>query len=123
MLVGYRGEGVPHNELIRSAGPANFMGRKSPQQKKAESYARDRRSTYGNNDKAARRAVPRRRQQRAQAERRAARQELAGPAAAYDEHRIDAMIDRVAQKRRKAWRKWPDEPLGVVLARKRRRRS
>jgi hypothetical protein len=94
--------------------------KKTPQQKKTESYTHDRRSTYGNNDKAARRTVPLRRQQRAQAERRVARQMLAGASAADDEARIDVMLDQVAQKRRKAWRKWPDEPLGVVLARKKK---
>jgi hypothetical protein len=97
--------------------------KKTPQQKKAESYAHDRRSIYGNNDKAARRTVPLRRQQRAQAERRVAKQTLAGVSAADDETRIDLMLDQVAQKRRKAWRKWPDESLGVVLARRKKRRN
>jgi len=35
------------------------MNRKTPQQKKAESYANDRRNTYGENDKASRKAIPR----------------------------------------------------------------
>jgi hypothetical protein len=94
------------------------MRRKTPQQKKAESYAYDRRNTYGENDKASRKGIPRRRQNRAQTERRIAREELAGPEAAYDEVRLDRMLDRVALKRRKAWRKKPDQPLRVVLARK-----
>ncbi|HET6764831.1 MAG TPA: hypothetical protein VFH27_14195 [Longimicrobiaceae bacterium] len=92
------------------------MRRKTPQQKKAESYAYDRRSLYGNNDKAARKALPRRRQKRAQAERRIAKQELAGRAAAEDEVRLDTMLDRVAQTRRKAWRKSPDQLRRVMLA-------
>ena len=97
------------------------MKRKTPQEKKAESYAKDRRSTYGNNAKAARSAVPKRKRTRSQVERRTAKQELAGPAAAEDETRVDAMLDRVAQKRRKAWQKWPDESLGDVLQRKGKR--
>jgi hypothetical protein len=97
------------------------MKRKTPQEKKAESYAKDRRSTYGNNAKAARNAVPKRKRTRAQAERRIAKQELGGAAAAEDENRVDGMLDRVAQKRRKAWVKWPDEPLGDVLQRKGKR--
>lgn len=97
------------------------MKRKTPQEKKAESYDKDRRSTYGNNAKAARSSVPKRKQGRAQVERRSAKQELAGPSAATDEGRINAMIDKVAVKRRKAWQKWPDEPLGKVLARKGKR--
>jgi hypothetical protein len=95
------------------------MKRKTPQQKKAESLAKDRRSTYGNNAKAARNAVPVRKRQRSQAERRLAKQELAG--AADDEIRVDAMLDKVIVKRRRAWQKWPDEPLGEVLARKSKR--
>src|SRR4051812_15468156 len=97
------------------------MKRKSPQQKKAESYAKDRRSTYGNNAKAARSAVPALKRQRSQAERRVAKQELGGAASIADENRVDAMKNKVAQKRRKAWRKVPDEPLGDVLARKGKR--
>ena len=96
------------------------MKRKSPQQKKAESYAKDRRSTYGNNAKAARKAVPLRRQQRSQAERRLARQRLSD-AIAPDGDRdavADAMVDAATVKRRKAWQKWPDEPLGEALRRK-----
>jgi hypothetical protein len=92
------------------------MPRKTPQQKKAESYAKDRYNIYGENDKATRKALPRRRQQRAQAERRVAKQELAGRAAADDEVRLDAMLDRVAQTRRRAWRKSPDQPRSVMLA-------
>ena len=96
------------------------MKRKTPQQKKTESLAKDRRSIYGNNAKAARTAVPARKRHRSQAERRLAKQELAG-AAATDESRVDAMVDKVSVKRRKAWAKWPDEPLGDVLARKGKR--
>src|SRR5688572_20908694 len=94
------------------------MKRKAPQQKKAKSYAKDRRSTYGNNAKAARSAVPARKRHRSQAERRLAKQQLAGAAAADDDSRVDLMLAQVAVKWRKAWQKWPDEPLGEVLARK-----
>jgi len=97
------------------------MKRKSPQQKKSESYAKDRRNTYGENAKATRKAVPKRRQQRSQVERRVAKQELAGPAAAADETRIDAMLTRVRVKRLNAWKKSPDTPLGEVLQRKGKR--
>jgi hypothetical protein len=97
------------------------MKRKTPQQKKVESLKKDRRGTYGNNAKAARSAVPARKRHRSQAERRLAKQELAGAAAVEDESRVDAMIDKVNVKRRKAWQKWPDEPLGEVLTRKGKR--
>jgi hypothetical protein len=97
------------------------MKRKTPQKKKSESYAKDRRSIYGNNAKAARKAVPKRKQVRSQNERRLAKQELAGAAAAYDEARVDSMVDRVSVKRHKAWKKEPDAPLGEVLAPKGKR--
>jgi len=95
--------------------------RKSPQQKKAESLAKDRRNTYGNSPQAARTTIPKRKQERSQQERRVAKQELGGPAAAIDESRVDAMLDRAAVKRAKAWQKWPDQPLGDVLRGKGRR--
>ena len=95
------------------------MKRKTPQQKKAESLAKDRRSLYGNNAKAARTAVPARKRHRSQAERRLAKQELAG--VAEDESRVDAMTDKVLVKRRKAWQKSADAPLAEVLARKGKR--
>lgn len=91
------------------------MKRKTPQQKKAESYAKDRRSTYGNNAKAARTTIPRNKRYRAQSERRLAKQLLGGADAAIRE---ESMTGAVAAKRRKAWQKWPDEPLGLVLAHK-----
>ena len=94
------------------------MKRKTPRQKKSESYAKDRRSEYGNNAKAARNAVPKRKQQRSQSERRLAKIELAGPQAAADEARVDSMLSKVEIKRRKAWKKSPDTPLGQVLQRK-----
>jgi hypothetical protein len=99
------------------------MRRKTPQQKKAESYAKDRRNAYRNSDKAARSAIPKRRQQRNQAERRLAKQELGGTAAAADESRVDSMLSQVRLERLKAWKKTPDEPLGRVLARKGKLRS
>jgi len=95
--------------------------RKSPHQKKAESLAKDRRNTYGNSPHAARTTIPKRKQQRSQQERRLAKQELGGAAAAIDEGRADAMLVRLAVKRAKAWRKSADQPLGDVLRRRGRR--
>lgn len=100
----------------------SVRSRKSPQQKKAFSLAKDRRNTYGNSPQAARTTIPKRRQQRSQQERRLAKQMLGGAAAAVDAGRVDAMLDRVAVKRARAWKKWPDQPLGDVLRRKGRRR-
>jgi hypothetical protein len=91
---------------------------RTPQQKKALSLANDRRNTYGNNQKAARKAIPLRkalenrkvRHKGNQAISRAAyldeaALELAESSARHDVYRLGG------------WRKGPDEPLGVVLGR------
>ena len=44
--------------------------RKTPQEKKILSYAKDCRNNYGENDKSSRKAIPRRKQQQRQNERR-----------------------------------------------------
>jgi len=51
--------------------------RRSPREEKALSYARDRRYAYGNNSKAARKAVPRRKRSVNKANRHAEQQFLA----------------------------------------------
>lgn len=58
---------------------------------------------------------------RNRAERRIAREVFAG--GVVDEARIDAVEARVKLKRRKAWTKWPDAPLGQVVKAKLARRA
>jgi hypothetical protein len=96
------------------------MRRKSPQQKKAESYAKDHRNTYGENAKSSRKSIAQNQRLRNRAERRVAREMFTG--GTVDEERVDAVEARLKLKRRKAWTKWPDEPLGVVVAAKLARR-
>ena len=92
---------------------------KSPQQKKSASLALDRRNVYGENDKASRKLIPRRKQEANQELRRAANQPLRKIAGAVDEDASDqveanirtALID----KRRKTFKKSPDAPLGNFL--------
>ena len=93
------------------------MPRTSPQQKKAESYAHDRRNTYGENAKASRKLIARNQRLRNRAARRLAREAFAG--GGMDEERADAVAARLLLKRQKAWTKVPDEPLGLVVAAKR----
>jgi hypothetical protein len=93
------------------------MKRKSPQVKKALSYKKDRRNTYGENAKASRKGIPRKKRRQARAERRLAHEAFPPGATSIDLERIDDVEARRLLKRRKAWvLKFPDEPLGEVLA-------
>ena len=95
--------------------------RKTPQQKKAQSLAKDRRNTHGENAKSSRKNIPRRRSEGHQALRRIARQALNAAAERADPDIIDAAEPQLRLKRLKGWIKFPDEPLGEVLARKGKR--
>jgi hypothetical protein len=92
--------------------------RKSPQQKKRESYAKDRRNTYGENSKASRKAIPRRKAIERRALRRIARAAIGEATSHADLDRLDALEPRLKSKRRRGWRKVLDAPLGAVLLQK-----
>lgn len=96
--------------------------RRSPQEKKQLSYDRDRRNTYGENDKASRRAIRRNKRNANQSNRRHDRQTLLGSTGARHPDTEDTTDDRVHGWQRKRWRKSPDETLREVVARKLRRR-
>ena len=100
------------------------MKRKSPQAKKALSYKKDRRNTYGENAKASRKGIPRKKRRQGRAERRLARTAFPPGATSIDLDRIDDVEARRLLKRRKAWiLKFPDQPLGEVLAHTLERRA
>lgn len=89
---------------------------RTPQQKKALSYAKDRRNTYGENDKGARKAIPRRKAELNRKVRRKANQNLGTAKCATDET-IEVVesslrhdLDRVG-----GWEKSADTPLGEIL--------
>lgn len=91
------------------------MRRKSPQEKKQLSLEKDGRNTYGENDKASRKNIPRAKARVNRANRRADSVALTGVIGAPDED-IDASAeDAVLGRRRKVWRKVPDRPLGATL--------
>lgn len=89
---------------------------KSPQEKKALSYARDRRNAYGENDKASRKAIPARKA----GENRKARRK-AGHALAVIERLDDSVADIVESslahdiERVGGWTKSADMPLGEYV--------
>lgn len=94
------------------------MRPKTPQEKKGLSLEKDRRNSYGENDKASRKNIPRAKARVNRANRRADSVALSGasgvPAGAID----DAVQDVVEGRRRKVWRKVPDEALGLKLVRR-----
>ncbi|HEX2076686.1 MAG TPA: hypothetical protein VHG08_03225 [Longimicrobium sp.] len=97
------------------------MKRKTPQEKKRESYLHDRRNTYGENSKSSRRNIARNKRLRSRLERRLARTAFV-PGAGLDVERMDDVESRVVRQRRRAWTKCPDEPLEKVVKEKLARR-
>ena len=86
--------------------------KRPPAEKKALSYAKDRRNNYGNNDKAARKAIPARKA----IESRRVRHEINQVVAqipALDEHAADVAESSARQdiSRVGGWKKSPDQPL------------
>jgi hypothetical protein len=93
--------------------------RKTPREKKPLSLQKDRRNTYGENDKASRIGIPKAKARVNRSNRHSDRQRLDEAIGGLDAEVAAAVVDRVLGRRRKAWRKVADQPLGEVLARKR----
>ena len=97
---------------------------KSPQEKKVLSYAKDRRNGYCENDKASRKAIPRRKAIASRSNRRKIAQSLSAidriddAAAALVESSARHEIDRVG-----GWKKEPDITLAEHVQWQRRRRN
>lgn len=99
------------------------MTRKTPQQKKRESYLKDRVNVYGENSKASRKAIPRRKRISARKVRR--KLSLLGGVAGRRDRDLEQDIGERASvpANRGWWQKTPDRPLGEVLAKKLSRRA
>ena len=89
-----------------------------PQEKQVLSYAKDRRNSYGENDKASRKNIPRAEARVNRANRRGDTVALAGATGVPDQTLDAAVGDAVQGRPRKVWRKVPDESLGRRLARR-----
>lgn len=103
------------------------MARLDPQERKALSYARDRRNDYGENDKSSRKNIRRNKRIPNRADRHRERQVLsaaAGPTAAMElaEQAEFRLLAKKSMWMTKRWRKWRDAPLAEVLEYKLRRR-
>jgi hypothetical protein len=99
------------------------MVSKSPQEKKALSYAKDRRNVYGENDKASRKAIPLRKRLVNRANRHDANRLLSEAVGVPDAAAADSAEQRALDKRPKRWSKRPDRPLGQYLDEKASRRA
>ncbi|MEV0381937.1 hypothetical protein [Nonomuraea sp. NPDC050643] len=89
-----------------------LVKRRSPQEKKWLSYAKDRRNDYGENDKSSRKNIPRSKRAPHRANRRRAHQVLEAAVGAVDRVAEEAAEERLLVRRPKSWRKWRDAPLG-----------
>jgi hypothetical protein len=101
---------------------------RSPQEKKALSYARDRRNDYGENDKSSRKNIRRNKRDPNRSDRHRQRQVLAAAAGLTVDLNLAEATERVlAVKKSKwytaRWRKWRDAPLADVVEYQLRRRE
>jgi hypothetical protein len=102
------------------------MARRSPQEKKALSYAKDRRNAYGENDKSSRKNIRRNKRTPNRADPHREHQVLASATGI----RIDEVAERAEAKllakksmwMTKRWRKFRDAPLAEVVEYRLRRR-
>ena len=99
---------------------------KTPRQKKSLSLVRDRRNIFGENSKASRKNIAKGQQRRRMDERRSVAQVLARlNGHVEDDVASEAELQvklTIAHVRHWGFRKTPDQPLGVVLERKKARK-
>ena len=98
------------------------MKEKTPQEKKALSYAKDRRNTFGQNDKASRKIVPLRKAQVNRVYRRKLNEVLDRVVGEGLEN-ADTIENTARSIKRQDWKKVSDEPLAEVVERKLDRRK
>ncbi len=93
------------------------MRTKTPQEKKALSLEKDRRNSYGGNDKASRKSIPKRKAEVNRVYRRKVDSILKNTETAVDLDAVADVGEDVKSIGRIDWKKDPDEPLGEVIAR------
>jgi hypothetical protein len=91
--------------------------RRSPQEKKRLSYSKDRRNTYGENDKSSRKNIARNKRNRHRSERHREQQQLSAALGPVDEVVEEGLDERLTRARRGSrWSKFPDTQLGLYVA-------
>lgn len=98
------------------------MKRRSPQEKKALSYAKDRRNTYGENDKSSRKAIRVNKRLPHRADRHREHRLLGAVTGAYDDVRAE-QADSAPPRRAGRWRKLADAPLAETVIHRLQRRA
>ncbi len=95
------------------------MLRKTPQEKKELSYAKDRRNAYGENDKSSRKSICQSKRLPNRADRRQEHQVLTSVSGPVISSVAEEAEQRVASRRSKwltrGWRKDPDQPLAEYV--------
>lgn len=98
------------------------MKEKTPQDKKALSYAKDRRNTYGQNDKASRKIIPLRKAKVNRVYRRKVN-EVLDLVVEQGVENADTLESTARNIKRQYWKKAADQPLREVVERKLERRE
>jgi hypothetical protein len=91
---------------------------KTPQEKKRLSYEKDRRNTYGENNKSSRKNIPLAKARANRTERHKQDQVLTRAVGVESSDTLDAVENLVRGTEPRYWRKGSDTPLGEVLERK-----
>lgn len=99
------------------------MKRKTPQEKKALSYAKDCRNTYGESDKGSRKSIKQNKAFPTRAFRKNINDILQGAIGAVDLEQSEVIDIKAKGVRRRKWKKYPDTPLGEVVESKVERRE
>lgn len=97
--------------------------RQSPQEAKRLSLAHDRRNSYGENDKASRKAIPRFKAASNRSGRHGVKQALTGAHGAFGEADETRLVKAARKSSHPEKTKGADEPLGKVIAAKVQKRE
>ena len=99
------------------------MVRRTPQEKKRLSYAKDRRTCYGESPHGARKSIPLNKALRNRANRRHQARQLADLGFKPDAEIADEVESRMRHRAPRRWDKYPDAPLLEIVQRKQERRA
>jgi hypothetical protein len=99
------------------------MKQKTPQEKKALSYAKDCRNTYMANDKASRRNIPLRKAEINRGYRKKVNQVLQHIGTDVDLEKAELIESEAQSIIREDWKKCSDKPLGEIVERQAKRRE
>jgi hypothetical protein len=95
---------------------------KTPQEKKRLSYAKDRRNTYGENSKSSRKNIPLSKALSIRSERHVQDHLLSVALNTSEQDQLSSIENKVRGTKPRQWQKSPDEPLGVVLSKRIKRK-